>query len=76
MALPYYELCPVILRPNLPPPARTNPNEVSETMRAYNLNEPQANAILSSLRTDGFSLIQGLVHNTKRLWTAGLNMQL
>ena len=61
MGLPYYDLCPVILRPKLPEPARTNPQEVSETMKAYNLNEPQATAILSALRTDGFSLIQGYV---------------
>lgn len=61
MALPYYDLCPMILRPNLPPPARTNFNEVDQTMKLYSLNEPQANAILSALRTDGFSLIQGYV---------------
>ena len=65
MGLPNYDLCPVILRPKLPEPARTNPTEVADAMKSYNLNEPQAKAILSALRTDGFSLIQGYVHGDK-----------
>ncbi len=35
--------------------------EVQLTMTKYNVNEPQARAISSALRTDGFSLIQGHV---------------
>ena len=59
MALPYYDLCPVILNPRLPEPARVDRDEVTRAMQQYNLNEPQARAILSALNTDGFSLIQG-----------------
>ncbi|EKM51498.1 uncharacterized protein PHACADRAFT_199007 [Phanerochaete carnosa HHB-10118-sp] len=59
MALPYYDLCPAILDANLLQSARANLDDVNQTMKAYNLNEPQANAILSALRTAGFSLIQG-----------------
>lgn len=35
--------------------------EINEAMVTYGVNEPQARAILGSLQTKGFSLIQGFV---------------
>jgi len=49
----------MILQPQLKPSPRPNSNDVSRTMSSYRVNEPQANAILSSLSSNGFSLIQG-----------------
>ena len=60
-ALEYYDLCDTIFRPRLAPMERLSPNEVSRAMTSYRVNEPQAKAILSSLNTTGFSLIQGYV---------------
>ena len=59
MGLPYYDLCETIIKADLSRPAAVNPQDVKQTMSVYSLNEPQARAITSALRTDGFSLIQG-----------------
>lgn len=58
-ALPYYDMLDDIMNPR---PARlpTFPDDrVTQAMSAYQVNEPQAVAILGALQTDGFSLIQG-----------------
>ncbi|THH01576.1 hypothetical protein EW026_g1165 [Hermanssonia centrifuga] len=60
MGLPYYDLCGVILQAGLMKPSIADMREVKQTMSTYQLNEPQAKAVISSLRTDGFSLIQGV----------------
>jgi senataxin len=59
--LPYYE--PEMLRDilggrsaHLP---MMNDGEVQRTMSTYDVNEPQAKAIIGSTRIDGFALIQG-----------------
>lgn len=59
MAMPHYECANFILKPQLPKPMPVDHKEVQLTMTKYNVNEPQARAISSALRTDGFTLIQG-----------------
>jgi senataxin len=59
MAMPHYDCADFILKPHLPKPIPVDHKEVQLTMSKYNVNEPQARAISSALRTDGFSLIQG-----------------
>ncbi|KAJ6619424.1 SEN1 N terminal-domain-containing protein [Mycena sp. CBHHK59/15] len=57
--LPYYDLCPSILKPSLPPIPKLTQEAVKKVMDLYRVNEPQAIAISSCLQTNGFSLIQG-----------------
>ncbi|KAI0761963.1 SEN1 N terminal-domain-containing protein [Trametes elegans] len=59
MALPHYDLLDSVLRTELPRPAKIDSAEVQNVMKTYSVNEPQANAILKSLATEGFALIQG-----------------
>lgn len=59
VSVAYYDLFEIILCPRLSKAARVNRRDVEQTMAKYNVNEPQATAILSSLQTDGFVLIQG-----------------
>lgn len=59
MGLPYFDLVDTILRPELPKSHAASADEVRQTMATYKLNEPQAKAILTSMNTDGFALIQG-----------------
>ncbi|KAI0354940.1 hypothetical protein OH77DRAFT_1542922 [Trametes cingulata] len=59
MALPHYDLLESVLHTELPRPSKVDPREVERVMNAYKVNEPQANAILKSLSTEGFALIQG-----------------
>lgn len=61
MAMPHYDCADLILKPHLPKPRSVDQKEIQLTMTKYNVNEPQARAIISALRTDGFSLIQGYV---------------
>ncbi len=59
MAMPHYDCADFIFKPHFPKPTPVDQKEVQLTMTKYNVNEPQARAIISALRTDGFSLIQG-----------------
>ncbi|KAG2155818.1 SEN1 N terminal-domain-containing protein [Suillus bovinus] len=59
VALPHYDLFQMILTPKLPVMPPLEQREVQDTMSAYNVNEPQARAIIGSLKIDGFALIQG-----------------
>lgn len=59
MALPHYDLFQMILNPKISPVPPLEQREVQHTMSAYNVNEPQARAIIGSLKIDGFVLIQG-----------------
>ncbi|KAI0632099.1 SEN1 N terminal-domain-containing protein [Trametes polyzona] len=59
MALPHYDLLDSVLRTELPRPSKVDSAEVQRVMSTYKVNEPQANAILKSLATEGFALIQG-----------------
>ncbi|KAH9950533.1 SEN1 N terminal-domain-containing protein [Amylocystis lapponica] len=59
MALPYYDLCDTIMQARLMKSTSTDSQEVQRTMATYNVNEPQARAMLNALQVEGFSLIQG-----------------
>ncbi|KAL4081054.1 SEN1 N terminal-domain-containing protein [Scleroderma citrinum] len=59
MALPYYDAFPTVMQPRLSGHPHLDRREIEQTMATYHFNEPQARAILSSLRTQGFALIQG-----------------
>ena len=57
--LPYYDLSDKVLNPRLEDPPYVSSSEVTSAMKNHQVNEPQARAILSAMRTEGFSLIQG-----------------
>ncbi|KAK0487479.1 SEN1 N terminal-domain-containing protein [Armillaria novae-zelandiae] len=59
VTLPYYDNVDTILRPRLSPPPSVDPKDIQRTMQLYQVNEPQAAAIESALKTEGFVLIQG-----------------
>ncbi|KAG1906409.1 SEN1 N terminal-domain-containing protein [Suillus fuscotomentosus] len=59
MALPHYDLFQMILTPKLSGMPPLQQHEVQHTMSAHHVNEPQARAIIGSLKIDGFALIQG-----------------
>jgi hypothetical protein len=59
MAMPHYDCADLILKPHLLKPPFVDQRELQQTMTKYSVNEPQARAVISALRTDGFSLIQG-----------------
>jgi hypothetical protein len=60
MALPYYQFFDTVLRPRLNNAAVADVTELRRIMTEYQVNEPQAIAISTALRTEGFTLIQGL----------------
>lgn len=59
MAAPYFDLFADIIRGRIAPKATLTSDQVKKAMQGYQVNEPQARAILGSLATEGFSLIQG-----------------
>ncbi|KAG5732132.1 hypothetical protein E4T56_gene2153 [Termitomyces sp. T112] len=59
VAVPYYDQFSTILNPRLPNLSELREKDIHEIMATYRVNEPQAKAILTSLRSDGFVLIQG-----------------
>ncbi len=59
MAAPHYDLFSDIIRARVAPKVTLAADEVRKAMQGYQVNEPQARAILGSLATEGFSLIQG-----------------
>ncbi|KAG1818441.1 SEN1 N terminal-domain-containing protein [Suillus subaureus] len=59
VALPHYDLFQTILTPKLSVMPPIEQREVQHTMSTYSVNEPQARAIIGSLKIDGFALIQG-----------------
>ena len=63
-ALAGLEFCDInylIYKPSLSEPVTVSTQELQTAMKSYQVNEPQAKAILSSMSTKGFSLIQGCV---------------
>lgn len=72
MALPYYDMADIILRPRLADPVIASSDEIQQAIDAYQVNEPQAKAIISSMRTKGFSLIQGYVKHLFQIHCAKL----
>lgn len=59
MGLPYYDLFQAIANPMRKDLMKVSEGDVNRAMKIHKVNEPQARAILGSLGTDGFSLIQG-----------------
>jgi senataxin len=62
--LPYYDerLLQDILNARGAPVPSLSDSEVQATMQNFQVNEPQAKAILGSLSVKGFALIQGYVY--------------
>lgn len=48
-----------VLHAHVARPALVSADEVARAAKSYDLNEPQARAVVSVMRTDGFSLVQG-----------------
>jgi len=59
VGLEYYDLANTVFRPRLNDPPELGRQDIANAMEGYKVNEPQARAILSAMKTDGFSLIQG-----------------
>ncbi|KAF5382581.1 hypothetical protein D9615_002787 [Tricholomella constricta] len=59
VSVPYYDQFGTILQPRLANLPEINAKDIRDTMATYRVNEPQAKAILSALRSQGFVLIQG-----------------
>ncbi|EJU03106.1 hypothetical protein DACRYDRAFT_115362 [Dacryopinax primogenitus] len=57
--LSLYDMCDDILKPKPARLPKFSDIEVGNAMKAFEVNEPQANAILGSMQGDGFTLIQG-----------------
>ena len=74
MAMPHYECADFILKPQLPKPMPADHTEVQLTMTKYNVNEPQARAISSALRTDGFTLVQGHAFSMPTIFPLTISM--
>lgn len=65
-SLPYYDYIDMILHPKLQRVSPPEQWEIHKTMSDLKINEPQAIAVLSGLKTDGFTLIQGLVFRSRK----------
>lgn len=61
--LPYYEpeLLALILQGKSSSAPWLSAHQIEDAQAAYDVNEPQAKAILGSMDVEGFSLIQGYV---------------
>ncbi|KAJ3910558.1 SEN1 N terminal-domain-containing protein [Lentinula edodes] len=59
VAAEYYDFADHILRPYLALPVGVDTKEINQMMNKFKVNEPQAKAIVSALKSDGFVLIQG-----------------
>ena len=61
LGLPYYDLFANVVNPQPIRLPAVPQIRIEATMKTYQVNEPQAHAIVGSLQSEGFSLIQGLV---------------
>jgi senataxin len=59
--LPYYDLFDSIMKPRPAKLPEISSSRIRQAMETYRVNEPQAGAILGSLDSEGFALIQGYV---------------
>jgi hypothetical protein len=60
VGLEYYDFVDDILQPQLERRVRLDAADIKRAMITYGCNEPQAEAILSAMQTERFSLIQGV----------------
>lgn len=61
MGIGQYDWADTVFQARMNSPATPSEPSIQNAMAAYRLNYPQARAVLSSLETAGFSLIQGYV---------------
>ncbi|KAG6376985.1 putative senataxin [Boletus reticuloceps] len=59
VALPFYDAFQCIMQPRISAMPHLDNHDIDQTMSTHRVNEPQARAILGSLRAEGFGLIQG-----------------
>ncbi|KAF8443044.1 SEN1 N terminal-domain-containing protein [Boletus edulis BED1] len=59
VALPFYDAFQSIMQPRISAMPHLDNHDIDQAMSTYRVNEPQARAILGSLRAEGFKLIQG-----------------
>ncbi|KAG9315884.1 hypothetical protein JVU11DRAFT_3533, partial [Chiua virens] len=59
MGLPFYDAFQSVMQPHISALPLLDKRDLNQAMSTYRVNEPQARAILSSLRARGFGLIQG-----------------
>ena len=64
MAVPYVDLAGSIFQPYLADKPTLARRDITQAMSKYSVNEPQAVAIVSTLQTSGFILIQGYASST------------
>lgn len=58
--LEFYDLGKDIIQPSLNPTPKPTPAQIAQYRERYDVNEPQAEAIVSAIqKKKGFSLIQG-----------------
>lgn len=57
--LPYYDLCDQIVQARPANMVRADGARVKRAMQMYNVNTPQAGAIIGAMESTGFTLIQG-----------------
>ncbi|KAK9245935.1 SEN1 N terminal-domain-containing protein [Lipomyces tetrasporus] len=57
--LPYYDLCDQILHAKPATAIRADAARIRKTQSTYNVNAPQAGAIMAAMESTGFTLIQG-----------------
>ncbi|KAK9359441.1 SEN1 N terminal-domain-containing protein [Lipomyces starkeyi] len=57
--LPYYDLCDQILHARPASSIRADAAKIRKTQSTYNVNAPQAGAIIAAMESTGFTLIQG-----------------
>lgn len=62
----YLDLFDDIISPRPAPVIPTDSRAIAKTVAAYQVNQPQAEAIHGALKTSGFSLIQGSVAHRAR----------
>ncbi|KAH7885389.1 SEN1 N terminal-domain-containing protein [Phlebopus sp. FC_14] len=72
MALPYYDSFQAIMQARLSNQPSVELRDIEGVMSTYRVNEPQARAILSSLRAEGFVLVQGPPGTGKTSMICGL----
>lgn len=62
LCMQYYDLRDEILTAKPSELEEHSETAIAKTKEAYDVNEPQAKAIISSVSSTGFTLIQGYVH--------------
>jgi senataxin len=59
MSLPYLSCLPKVMTSRVDKASSVDSSEIQRAMSTLNVNTPQATAIVSAMKTEGFVLIQG-----------------